>query len=114
MSYLKVFDFLNQNQDICSKSFLNYLKCNRRNVAYDLGKIAAEYSLSIKWGQCVLSYFLNTYKLNDTVPLAWVHYQIARLSKIEGNEIKMKKNIEKALLFIDDYPILENLLNKLL
>ena len=114
LSYLKVFDFLNQNQDIYSKSFLNYLKCNRRNLAYDLGKIAAEYSLSIKWGQCVLSYFLNTYKLNDTVPLAWVHYQIARLSKIEGNENKMKKNIEKALLFIDDYPILENLLNKLL
>ena len=31
----------------------------------------------------------------------------------EENEF-WKKNIEKALLFIDDYPILENLLNKLL
>ena len=48
------------------------------------------------------------------MPLAWVYYQIAHLSKIEGNEIKMKENIEKALLFRDDYPILENLLNKLL
>ena len=60
------------------------------------------------------STFLNTYKLSDTVPLAWVYYQIARLSKIEGNEIKMKENIDKALSFKADYPILENLLNKLL
>ena len=114
LTYLKVFDFLKKNEEICSDSFLNYLKSNRRNLAYDLGRISAEYSLSIKWGQCALSYFLNTYKLSDTVPLAWVYYQIAHLSKIEGNEIKMKENIEKALLFRDDYPILENLLNKLL
>ena len=114
LTYSIFFELLKQNEEICSKSFLNYLKNNRRELAYDLGKIAAEYSLSIKWGQCALSYFLNTYKLSDTVPLAWVYYQIARLSKIEGNEIKMKENIDKALSFKADYPIIENLLNKLL
>ena len=114
LTYSIFFDLLKQNKEICSKSFLNYLKNNRRDLAYDLGKIAAEYSLGIKWGQCALSDFLNTYKLSDTVPLAWVYYQIARLSKIEGNEIKMKENIDKALSFKADYPILENLLNKLL
>ena len=57
LTYLKVFDFLKKNEEICSDSFLNYLKSNRRNLAYDLGKIAAEYSLSIKWGQCSFIFF---------------------------------------------------------
>ena len=43
-----------------------------------------------------------------------MYYQIARLSKIEGDEIKMKENIDKALSFKADYPIIENLLKKLL
>ena len=112
--YTKVFDYLNQNEDFCSESFLKYLKYNRRDLAYNLGRIAAEYSLGIDWGQCALSYFLKTYELSDTVPLAWVYYQIARLSKRQGNYNKMKENIENALLFKDKYPELENLLNKLL
>ena len=57
LTYSIFFDLLKQNEEICSKSFLNYLKNNRRDLAYDLGKIAAEYSLGIKWGQCALSYF---------------------------------------------------------
>ena len=76
--YKQLFDFLNQNYTFCSIAFI---EDNRRNLSYDLGRIAADFQLNTKWGQFVISYFAKTYGQKDTVPIAWVFFQSARLAK---------------------------------
>ena len=111
--YKRAFEYLDENYANCSESFIEYLKKNRRNLAYDLGRIASDYNLNFKWSQCALNYFEKTYRLNDTVPLAWVYLNRARLAKIESNKPLMKDYIEKTLLFKKEYPKLEKLISSL-
>ena len=79
-------------------------------MAYDLGRIAADYDLSPVWGQCALSYFEDTHRQGDTVPLAWVYYQKARLAKRTENEKELERYLEKSLAFSEAYPELKNLI----
>ena len=76
--YNQLFDFLNQNYIFCSSAFI---EDNRRNLSYDLVRIVADFQLNTKWGQFVISYFAKTYGQKDTVPIAWVFFQSARLAK---------------------------------
>ena len=110
--YKQLFDFLNQNYSFCSLSTIKY---DRRNFAYDLGRIVADFELELKWGQCALSYFTRTYDQRDTIPLAWVYYQSARLAKRLKNTEQMDFLISKALLNLKESPdqILQSLLKKL-
>ena len=110
--YKQLFDFLNQNYSFCSLSAIKY---DRRNFAYDLGRIVADFELELKWGQCALSYFARTYDQRDTVPLAWVYYQSARLAKRLKNTEQMDFLISKALLNLKKSPdqILQSLLKEL-
>jgi tetratricopeptide (TPR) repeat protein len=108
--YQRVFEFLEQTYPRCSELFFDYLKNNRRDLAYDLGRIAADYNLSPVWGQCALSYFEETHRLRDTVPLAWVYYQRARLAKRNVNEKEMERYLKKSLAISKAYPELKNLI----
>jgi tetratricopeptide (TPR) repeat protein len=110
--YKQLFDFLNQNYSFCSLSTIKY---DRRNFAYDLGRIVADFELELKWGQCALSYFTRTYDQRDTIPLAWVYYQSARLAKRLKNTEQMDFLISKALLNLKESPdqILQSLLKEL-
>ena len=97
------------------KNLKNNLKDDRRNLAYDLGRIAADFELDLKWGQCALSYFIGTYGQSDTVPIAWVYFQSARLAKSLKNTEQMNFLISKALSNLKESPdqILKFLLNEL-
>ena len=110
--YKQLFDYLNQNYSFCSLSTIKY---DRRNFAYDLGRIVADFELELKWGQCALSYFTRTYDQRDTIPLAWVYYQSARLAKRLKNTEQMDFLISKALLNLKESPdqILQSLLKEL-
>jgi hypothetical protein len=110
--YKQLFDFINQNYSFCS---LTFIKDDRRNLAYDLGRIAADFELDLKWGQCALSYFIGTYGQSDTVPIAWVYFQSARLAKSLKNTEQMNFLISKALSNLKESPdqILKFLLNEL-
>ena len=111
--YKQLFDFLNLNYSFCSLSVIKYC---RRNFAYDLGRIVADFGLEPKWGQCALSYFIRTYDQRDIVPLAWVYYQSARLAKRLKNTEQMDFLISKALLNLKESPdqILQSLLKELI
>ena len=110
--YNQLFDFLNQNYSFCS---LTFIKDGRRNLTYDLGRIAADFELDLKWGQCALSHFTETYGQRDTVPIAWVYFQSARLFKRLKNTEQMNFLISKALLNLKESPdqILKSLLKEL-
>lgn len=108
--YQRVFEFLEQTYPRCSELFFDYLKSNRRDLAYDLGRIAADYNLSPVWGQCALSYFEETRRLRDTVPLAWVYYQRARLAKRTEDDKEMERYLKKSLAISKAYPELKNLI----
>ena len=110
--YNQLFDFLNQNYSFCS---LTFIKDGRRNLTYDLGRIAADFELDLKWGQCALSHFTATYGQRDTVPIAWVYFQSARLFKRLKNTEQMNFLISKALLNLKESPdqILKSLLKEL-
>ncbi len=97
--YQDLFETLDQNYTLCS---LDFMKNYRRDLAYDLGRIAADFELNVKWGLCALSYFTKTYGQKDTVPLAWVYFQSARLAKRSKNKEKMNFFISKAQLSLDE------------
>ena len=111
--FKQVFSYLTQTYAYCTDAFIDDLKSNRRDLAYDLGRIAADYNLNVQWGQCALSYFEKTHGFRDTVPIAWVYYQKARLAKKAENQEEMNLLITKAQAYQKDFPALENLLNQL-
>jgi hypothetical protein len=96
--YKGLFDFLNKNYNLCS---LTFLKDYRRDLAYDLGRIAADFELNENWGLCSLSHFAETYGQKDTVPISWVYFQSARLAKRLMNMEKMNFFISKTKLYLN-------------
>ena len=108
--YKKLFDFIEQNYTACSVDFTNDI---RRDLAYDLGRIAADFDLNIIWGLCALKYFAETHENKDTVPIGWVYYQSARLAKKSKNIKQMDYFIEKARLYLNRSPDLKPLLKVL-
>ena len=100
--------------DSCSDSFLNYLKKNRRNLAYDIGRIASDYQLSTELGICALSFYEERHILPDSIPLPWVYYHIAKLEKMQGDISRMKIFISKVKPYENDYPSISNLINGLI
>ena len=80
-----------------------------------MGRIAADFELELKWGQCALSHFIRTYGQRDTVPIAWVYFQSARLAKRLKNIEQMNFLISKALHNLKKSPdqILKSLLKEL-
>tara|TARA_A100001015_G_scaffold318745_1_gene439551 strand:- start:7146 stop:8045 length:900 start_codon:yes stop_codon:yes gene_type:complete len=108
--YKKLFDFIDQNYSPCSVDFINDI---RRDLAYDLGRIAADFDLNTIWGLCALKYFAETHQDKDTVPKGWVYYQSARLAKKSKNIKQMDYFIEKARLYLNRSPDLKPLLKEL-
>ena len=112
--YNKLFHSLSSNFNSCSDSFLSYLKKSRRNLAYDIGRIASDYKLDPEWGICVLSFYEKSHILRDSIPLPWVYYHIAKLEKMKGNISRMKTFISKIIPYQNEYPSIPSLINELI
>jgi len=54
----------------CSTTFHEYLKGSRRDLGYNLGRIAADYKLDNDLAECALDYFASTCEIKDTIPEA--------------------------------------------
>ena len=113
-TYNKLFLNLLSIFDSCSDSFLNYLKKNRRNLAYDIGRIASDYQLSTELGICALSFYEERHILPDSIPLPWVYYHIAKLEKMKGDISRMEIFISKVKPYKNDYPSISSLINQLI
>lgn len=111
--YQQVLNYLNQTLGSCNEDFIMYLQKSRRDLAYDLGRITADFDLNISWGNCCLSYFEHTYVLSDTVPKAWVYYQWLRLAKKSKNKQQMKSLISKTIPLENKFPKLEALIEEI-
>lgn len=112
--YQQAVDHLYQSLGNCNEDFITYLQKSRRDLAYDLGRITADFDLNIFWGDCSLSYFESTYGLRDTVPKAWVYYQWLRLAKKAQNKGQLKSLINKANLLEKKFPKLETLMEEII
>ena len=95
-TYNKLFHILLSTFNSCSDSFLIYLKKSRRNLSYDIGRIASDYELDPEWGICALSFYGERHVLRDSIPLPWVYYHIAKLEKMQGDISRMKIFISKS------------------
>ena len=93
--------------------FRKYLKSSRRDLGYDLGRIAADYKLENDLAECALDYFASTYEMKDTIPEAWVFYQQARIAIVLKGSEASKKFILKALLLQPKFPEVLELKEKL-
>jgi len=113
-TYNRLFHNFSTTFESCSDSFLGYLKKSRRNLAYDLGRIASDYQLGTEWGICALSFFEERYVLRDSIPLPWVYYHIAKLLKTKGDISLMKIFISKAKTYENEYSSISNLINRLI
>ena len=114
ITYNKLFQNLLLTFGNCSDSFLNYLKKNRRNLAYDIGRIASDYQLNPEWGICTLLFYEERHVLRDSIPLPWVYYHIANLEKMKGDTVRMKIFISKLKPYKNDYPSISSLINGLI
>ena len=114
ITYNKLFQNLLLNFENCSDSFLSYLKKNRRNLAYDIGRIASDYQLNPEWGICTLLFYEERHVLRDSIPLPWVYYHIANLEKMKGDMARMKIFISKLKPYKNDYPSISSLINGLI
>ena len=114
ITYNKLFQNLLLTFGNCSDSFLNYLKKNRRNLAYDIGRIASDYQLNPEWGICTLLFYEERHVLRDSIPLPWVYYHIANLEKMKGDMARMKNFISKLKPYKNDYPSISSLINGLI
>ena len=112
--YNKLFQKLLLTFENCSDSFLSYLKKNRRNLAYDIGRIASDYQLNPEWGICTLLFYEERHVLRDSIPLPWVYYHIANLEKMKGDMARMKIFISKLKPYKNDYPSISSLINGLI
>ena len=114
ITYNKLFQNLLLTFKNCSDSFIDYLKKSRRNLAYDIGRIASDYQLDPEWGICALSFYGERHVLRDSIPLPWVYYHIAKLEKMKGNTARMKIFISKLKPYENDYPSISSLINGLI
>ena len=113
-TYNKLFHILLSTFNSCSDSFLIYLKKSRRNLPYDIGRIASDYELDPEWGICALSFFGERHVLRDSIPLPWVYYHIAKLEKMKGNTARMEIFISKLKPYENDYVSISSLINGLI
>ena len=113
-TYNKLFHILLSTFNSCSDSFLIYLKRSRRNLAYDIGRIASDYELDPEWGICALSFFGERHVLRDSIPLPWVYYHIAKLEKMKGDTARMEIFISKLKPYENDYVSISSLINGLI
>ena len=85
-----------------NKAILNYeqaIKHHQRNhLNYLIGKVSAQYNVSLNKGLVFLKTYIKNHSEKDGVPKSWANYRIAQIYRYKSDKRNAYNYIQKALL----------------
>ena len=79
------------------------LNKKRRDLAYELGRVIANFEIYDELGIASLQFYLKNYNFNDNIALEWVYFNLAKISFNQKAIQKSKVYLEKALQIKPDF-----------
>ncbi|MGB0895904.1 MAG: tetratricopeptide repeat protein [Flavobacteriaceae bacterium] len=83
------------------KALLNYEKASqklqRNHLNYLIGKVSAQYNISVDKGLEHLQRYIKNYSEKDGVPKSWANYRIAQIYRYKSDKRNAYNYIQKAL-----------------
>ncbi len=99
-TYQKLSDLYEKNEQP-QKALSNYeqaVKVKQRNhLNYLMGKVCAQYNLSLDKGLMYLKTYLKNYSAQDGVPKSWANFRIAQIYRHKKDKRNAYNYIQKAL-----------------
>jgi predicted Zn-dependent protease len=93
-----LYEKTNQPEKAISNYEVASEKLQRNHLNYLIGKVSAQYNISIDKGlTCLLTYIKN-YTEKDGVPKSWANYRIAQIYRYKHDKRNAYNYIQKALL----------------
>ena len=79
------------------------LNRERRDLAYELGRVTADFEINNELGITSLQFYLKNYNFIDNIALEWVYFNLAKISIKQKAMQKSKIYLEKALEIKPDF-----------
>ena len=79
------------------------LNRERRDLAYELGRVTADFEINDELGITSLQFYLKNYNFIDNIALEWVYFNLAKISFKQKSIHKSKVYLEKALEIKPDF-----------
>ena len=79
------------------------LNRERRDLAYELGRVTADFEINDELGITSLQFYLKNYNFIDNIALEWVYFNLAKISIKQKATQKSKIYLEKALEIKPDF-----------
>ena len=110
--------YLNEKEEDLVLAKLNYSKAiklilkeelelilnrERRDLAYELGRVTADFEINDELGITSLQFYLKSYNFIDNIALEWVYFNLAKISIKQKAMQKSKIYLEKALEIKPDF-----------
>ena len=110
--------YLNEKEENLVLAKLNYSKAiklilkeelefvlnrERRDLAYELGRVTADFEINDELGITSLQFYLKNYNFIDNIALEWVYFNLAKISIKQKAMQKSKIYLEKALEIKPDF-----------
>ena len=110
--------YLNEKEEDLVLAKLNYSKAiklilkeelelilnrERRDLAYELGRVIADFEINHELGITSLQFYLKNYNFIDNIALEWVYFNLAKISIKQKAMQKSKIYLEKALEIKPDF-----------
>ena len=110
--------YLNEKEENLVLAKLNYSKAiklilkeelelvlnrERRDLAYELGRVTADFEINNELGITSLQFYLKNYNFIDNIALEWVYFNLAKISIKQKATQKSKIYLEKALEIKPDF-----------
>ena len=110
--------YLNEKEEDLVLAKLNYSKAiklilkeelelvlnrERRDLAYELGRVTADFEINDELGITSLQFYLKNYNFIDNIALEWVYFNLAKISIKQKAMQKSKIYLEKALEIKPDF-----------
>ena len=110
--------YLNEKEEDLVLAKLNYSKAiklilkeelefvlnrERRDLAYELGRVTADFEIYDELGITSLQFYLKNYNFIDNIALEWVYFNLAKISIKQKATQKSKIYLEKALEIKPDF-----------
>ena len=110
--------YLNEKEENLVLAKLNYSKAiklilkeelefvlnrERRDLAYELGRVTADFEINDELGITSLQFYLKNYNFIDNIALEWVYFNLAKISIKQKATQKSKIYLEKALEIKPDF-----------
>jgi hypothetical protein len=93
-----LYEKTNQPEKAISNYEVASEKLQRNHLNYLIGKVSAQYNISIDKGLTCLQLYIKNYSEKDGVPISWANYRIAQIYRYKQDKRNAYNYIQKALL----------------